>query len=92
MSQNDELSPVAKFVCTLLESDESDIYRRVHNEIDRILLPQVLDYVGGNQTQASQRLGVSRSTLHTKISDLGLSFEKRVRPESSPGDPKSDED
>ena len=79
MLQSDESFSVAEFVCTLLESDESDIYRLVHNEIDRILLSEVLDYVEGNQTLASQRLGISRSTLYNRISGLGLSFEKRVR-------------
>ena len=92
MLQSDESFSVAEFVCTLLESDESDIYRLVHNEIDRILLSEVLDYVEGNQTLASQRLGISRSTLYNRISGLGLSFEKRVRPESGHGDQESNGD
>ena len=64
---------------TLLAENRPDIYHKLHNEIDRILLPEVLDHVGGNQAQASELLGIARSTLRTKISDLGLTFEKRLK-------------
>ena len=76
---------VAQFARDLLDAREDDIYRRVHGEVDRILLPEILDRVGGNQVLASQVLGIARSTLRGRISDLGMVIAKRVLPEGSDG-------
>jgi nitrogen regulation protein NR(I) len=75
---------VAQYARELLDANEDDIYRRVHGEVDRILLPEILERVGGNQVLASQVLGIARSTLRGRISDLGMVIAKRVLPE--PGD------
>ena len=76
------MDSIREYVRSLLAEDSLDIYQKLHSEIDRILLPEVLDHVGGNQAQASEVLGIARSTLRIKINDLGLRFEKRVKPES----------
>lgn len=70
---------IRQFINELLSTDESSIYQRMHNEIDRILLPEILSHADGNQAQASEVLGIARSTLRTKITDLGLAFEKRLK-------------
>ena len=57
---------VAQFAHELLDAGEPDIYRRVHGEVDRILLPQILQRAGGNQVTASQLLGIARSTLRNQ--------------------------
>ncbi|MEX0938794.1 MAG: sigma-54 dependent transcriptional regulator [Pirellulales bacterium] len=72
-------SRIRDFVQELLSDEDANVYHRLHNEIDRILLREVLDRVDGNQVQASELLGISRSTLRARIADLGLRFEKRVR-------------
>ena len=77
---------VSQFASELLDAGEPDIYRRVHGEVDRILLPQVLQRASGNQVTASQLLGIARSTLRTRISDLGMTVAKRILPETSRGD------
>lgn len=74
---------VYKFVECLLSTGEEDLYRKVHSEIDRILLPQVLGHVNSSQAQAARILGVARSTLRNRIEDLGISIEKRVLTEES---------
>jgi two-component system nitrogen regulation response regulator GlnG len=54
-----------------MRSDGKDIYRRVHAEVDRILLREVLRRVDGNQVLASHILGISRTTLRSKLGSLG---------------------
>ncbi len=81
---------VAQYARQLLDAGEADIYRRIHGEVDRILLPQVLEHAAGNQVVASQQLGIARSTLRAKINDLGLMIAKRVLPEGG-GDSPSPE-
>ncbi len=81
-----DVEEIRQHVRQLLGENHPDIYHRLHNEIDRILLPEVLDHVGGNQAQASEILGIARSTLRTKITDLGLAFEKRLKAESGRDD------
>ena len=81
-----EIENIRGFIHGLLSENHPDIYYKLHGEIDRILLPEVLDHVGGNQAQASELLGIPRSTLRNKITDLGLTFEKRLRAESGRDD------
>ena len=52
--------------------DASDLYAETHRQVDRLLLPRVLEYTGGNQHQAARLLGIARQTLRQKLRDLGL--------------------
>jgi len=61
---------IAQLVRELIDANQSDIYRRVHAEVDQILLREVLRHVQGNQVLASQRLGISRTTLRAKLGAL----------------------
>jgi two-component system nitrogen regulation response regulator GlnG len=49
-----------------------DLYAETHRQVDRVLLPLVLEYTGGNQHQAARLLGIARQTLRQKLRDLGL--------------------
>jgi two-component system nitrogen regulation response regulator GlnG len=60
------------FIRGRLGPDASDLYSEVHRQVDRILLPQVLEYTRGNQHQAARLLGIARQTLRLKLRDLGL--------------------
>jgi nitrogen regulation protein NR(I) len=64
------LIDVAKRLQNLLESGSTDVYRQIHAAVDRILLDEVLRYADGNQVLASQLLGISRTTLRSKLSGL----------------------
>jgi two-component system nitrogen regulation response regulator GlnG len=46
--------------------------------VERVLLPRVLRHTRGNQSQASELLGINRATLRHKLRVLGLSIDKTV--------------
>ncbi len=55
-----------------LGPDVQDLYANTHRQVDRLLLPHVLQHTGGNQNQAARQLGIARQTLRMKLRDLGL--------------------
>ncbi|MEX1040068.1 MAG: sigma-54 dependent transcriptional regulator [Pirellulaceae bacterium] len=59
---------IAQVVRQMLREQCGDIHRRVQEEVDRIAIQEALQHVGGNQVQASERLGISRTTLRAKLS------------------------
>src|SRR5437660_8051469 len=60
------------FIRQRLGPDARDLYADTHRQVDRLLLPRVLEYTGGNQHQAARLLGIARQTLRQKLRDLGL--------------------
>jgi two-component system nitrogen regulation response regulator GlnG len=55
-------------------SDLRDLYAETHRQVDRLLLPRVLDYTRGNLQQAALLLGIARQTLRQKLRNLSLSL------------------
>jgi two-component system nitrogen regulation response regulator GlnG len=72
---------VARLTAGLLRAGEPDIYRRISLEVDRVVMNTVLRHTKGNQVQASELLGISRTTLRAKLRALGMSVEKQLLPE-----------
>src|SRR5271166_3406611 len=72
-----------------LASDVRELYADTHRQVDRLLLPRVLEYTRGNQHQAALLLGIARQTLRLKLRDLGLSITRSVDTEED--DPPKDE-
>lgn len=62
---------LAALVRRLLASGDNEIYRHIHAKVDEIILPQVLQHVGGSQVLASQVLGISRTTLRARLAAAG---------------------
>jgi two-component system nitrogen regulation response regulator GlnG len=75
---------VPTLVQGLLHDGAADIYRKVGQAVDRVVLPLVLRHVKGNQVQASELLGISRSTLRAKLRVLELTIEKQILVEPYP--------
>jgi two-component system nitrogen regulation response regulator GlnG len=69
------LPDVAARTAGLLHAGETDLYRHLCLEMDRTVLDVVLRHVKGNQVQASELLGISRTTLRAKLRALGMSTE-----------------
>ena len=53
-------------------SDVRDLYAETHRQVDRLLLPRVMEHTRGNLQRAALLLGISRQTLRLKLRDLGL--------------------
>jgi DNA-binding NtrC family response regulator len=71
VSLGGRLDPEA-FIRQRLGSQARDLYAETHRELDRLLLPRVLEHTGGNQYRAAILLGIARQTLRVKLSELGL--------------------
>jgi two-component system nitrogen regulation response regulator GlnG len=74
------LPDVASRTAGLLQAGETDLYRRLSLEMDRTVLDVVLRHVKGNQVQASDLLGISRTTLRAKLRALGMNAESYLGP------------
>jgi len=66
------------FIDDLLRQGQPGVYNRVIREVERLLLTQALRHTQGHQAQASELLGLNRSTLRYKLRDLGLSVDRVV--------------
>ncbi len=62
----------------LLHSGSNQLYDKLTEVMDRVILPRVLRHTRGNQTQASELLGLHRSTLRHKLKALGLAVDKTL--------------
>jgi two-component system nitrogen regulation response regulator GlnG len=69
------------FIRQRLGPDAHDLYAEAHRQVDRVLLPIVLEYTGGSQHQAARLLGIARQTLRQKLRDLGLHVTHAVETE-----------
>lgn len=67
---------VAELTLRHLRAGDSDIYRLVTREVDKIILETVLNHVKNNQVQASELLGISRTTLRARIRELGITSDR----------------
>jgi two-component system nitrogen regulation response regulator GlnG len=55
----------------LAESSET-LHEEAHRELDRVLLPLVMEHTRGNQFQAAKILGVARQTLRRRLRELHI--------------------
>jgi two-component system, NtrC family, nitrogen regulation response regulator GlnG len=63
---------------SMLQDGGKDIYGRVIRLVERELFGQALRATHGHQSQASELLGINRTTLRHKLRELGLALDKVV--------------
>jgi DNA-binding NtrC family response regulator len=61
-----------EFVRKRLADGSEDLHDEAHRELDRVLLPLVMEHTHGNQFQAAKVLGVARQTLRRRIRELNI--------------------
>ena len=69
---------VARLVQETLAQKCGNIYDQVQAAVDRVVLREVLEHVKGNQVEAAELLGISRTTLRSKLRSLNMVVEKQV--------------
>jgi len=69
---------VARMVQETLSRKSGNIYYLVQATVDRVVLSEVLQHVKGNQVEAADLLGISRTTLRSKLRSLKMFVEKQV--------------
>jgi len=82
-----EFQVLAKLARELLISSPGSAFRRYSDVVDRVLIHESLRYARGNQLQAAAVLGISRTTLRSKLRSLGLSVEKQLSAGNGEEDP-----
>lgn len=63
---------VHNYFAHLEGADVTDVYNLVLSEVEAPLLATVMNYVKGNQTRASELLGLNRGTLRKKLKQYDL--------------------
>lgn len=70
---------VRNAVCNYLkdigETSDASLYHLLQMEVEKPLLEEVLQHLGGNQSKAAKILGLNRGTLRKKMSAHGLLYQ-----------------
>jgi two-component system nitrogen regulation response regulator GlnG len=68
---------------TILRDGKKDVHKRLIALVERELLVRALRHTHGHQLQASDLLGINRTTLRSRLRELGITLDKVVsdRPE-----------
>ena len=70
--------PIESYIEKLLLSSTENVYDRVIEETERRILSIVLKHTHGNQLEAAKILGITRTTLRTKLQKLGLKIDRVI--------------
>ncbi|MFO0850690.1 MAG: sigma-54 dependent transcriptional regulator [Gemmataceae bacterium] len=69
---------LAELVECCLADGRGDVYGRVLRQVERELIVRALRATHGHQAQASDRLGINRTTLRYKVKELGIVLDRVV--------------
>jgi DNA-binding protein Fis len=62
----------------MLESGSQSIYDDAISLTEKHVISRILNHTGGNQVQASELLGITRTTLRNKIKQHGITIGRTV--------------
>ncbi len=82
-----ESPPAVDLVATIeamLGDGKKDVHGRVVALVERELIARALRHTRGHQAQASELLGINRTTLRAKLRELGITLDKVVTDRTEP--------
>ena len=71
-------SDLAPFVNRRLSSDAKDLYAETLEQMERYLITRVLQATDGNQTKASEILGITRGKIRDRVNLFQISLDTTV--------------
>ncbi len=74
-----DFQSLAAFVDRALAARETEVYRRVREQFDRVVIVRAMQQADGNQNRAAEILGISRVTLRGKLRGMRLGTKKVMR-------------
>jgi len=81
---SEDLAGLSRFIEERLCADSTNLYEEVQAVTDRQLLLQALRHTRSNLSQTARILGISRVTLRSKLSTLGITVERSATVEREP--------
>ena len=81
-------SEIENLIQQKVESGATNVYDSLIEHVERQLITQVLEFTQGNQVEASNVLGITRTTLRTKIKKLGIQIKRSVATRAEPAPPE----
>lgn len=61
---------------SLILQNKKNIYIKMIEEAEKLVIQEVLKYTNGNISEAAKFLGIHRNTIHRKIEDLNINLNK----------------
>jgi two-component system nitrogen regulation response regulator GlnG len=80
---NEGWSAFRNFIRQRLRTGSTDLNAGAQLEIDRVLLPAVMEFTDANQLQAAKILGLSRQTLRQRLRNIGRNVVKSFGEDST---------
>ncbi len=85
-------SEIESLIQQKVETGDTNVYDTVIQHVERQLITQVLEFTQGNQVEAANILGITRTTLRSKIKKLGIQINRSIATRADEGDFKSESD
>ncbi len=73
-----DFQSLGTFVDNAFATGESDVYRRVREQFDRLVMVRAMQQADGSQNRAAEILGISRVTLRARLRAMRLATRKVV--------------
>jgi two-component system nitrogen regulation response regulator GlnG len=73
-----EQPSLVEFISSALVRGDLDVYRRSLEQFDRLLISMALKHTNGQQNRAAELLGISRTTLRSKLRGMQLAVGKTL--------------
>jgi two-component system nitrogen regulation response regulator GlnG len=80
---NDGWPAFSDFIRNRLRSGSTELDAEAQLEVDRVLLPAILEFTDANQFQAAKILGLSRQTLRQRLRNIGRNVVKNFDGQSA---------